>query len=163
MGQAIKPGQVVDTAKNIVCDEKFRTPLVDKDQLVSMNFLDLSSTANGDGEIYYQPIQSDGVPPGQRDLIVVIQQKTELKIQLGPAIKLAPGQDLGAFKTGVYWNRFQCQQRKVVALKTELYDASNNLKQMGVADLSTPWMEFGETSPYALLQRFLCGSGEAQK
>ena len=98
--------------------------------------------------------------------IVVIRQNTELKIgNAFPQMKLAPGEDLGAYKTAVYWDRFQCQQRKVTALKTELYDASNNLKQLGNADLSRErqWMEFGDASPFALLQRILCGPHEVQK
>ena len=158
MGQAIAPGQVAAAAKMIVCDEKFRTPLVDKEQLASMNFSDLASTWNGDGEIYYQ-LMNNEVPEGQRDAIVVIRQNTELKISnVFPQMKLPPGEDLGAYKTAVYWDRFQCQQRKVTALKTELYDASNNLKQLGNADLSQElqWMEFGDASPFALLQRILC-------
>jgi hypothetical protein len=163
-GQAITPGLVGDFARMIVCDEKFRTPLVDKEQLASMSFSDVSSTSNGDGEVYYQAMKNNEVPEGQKDVIVVIRQITELKLA-GPQIKLAPGEDLGTFKTGVYWDRFQCQQKKVVALKTESYDASNNLKQLGVADLSKElgWMEFGDTSPFALIQRIVCGPREVQK
>jgi uncharacterized caspase-like protein len=165
MGQAITPGQVGDAARIMVCDEKIRTPLVDKEQLASMDFTDLASTANGDGEVYYQEMQSTQVPEGQRDAISIIRQNTELKIDLGPQIKLAPGVDLGTYKTGVYWDRFQCQQRKFAVLKTELYDASNNLKHMGAPDLSKElqWVEFGDTSPLALLQHILCGSREVQK
>ena len=37
MGQAITPGLIGDAARKIVCDERFRTPLVDKGQLASMS------------------------------------------------------------------------------------------------------------------------------
>jgi uncharacterized caspase-like protein len=78
--QVIRAGIVGDAARIIVCNEKFRTPLVDKQQIASMSFTDLASTANGDGEIYYQQMQGDGVPEGQTDSIVVIRQITELKV-----------------------------------------------------------------------------------
>ena len=167
MGAAITPGQVADAVKKIVCDKKFRTPLVDKEQLASMSFSDLASTVKGDGEIYYQPMQSDEVPEGQKDTIVIIQQITDLEVrsEYSPQLYLAPGEDLGTFKTGVYWDRFQCQGRKMAVLKTELYDASNNLKYFGTADLSKElaWVEIQETSPFAVLQRVLCGPREVQK
>jgi hypothetical protein len=66
IGQAITPGQVGDIARMIVCDEKFRAPLVDKEQLASMNFSDLASTTNGDGEVYYQ-LMNNEVPEGRQN------------------------------------------------------------------------------------------------
>jgi hypothetical protein len=166
-GQAITPGQVAVFAKNIVCNDKLRTPLVDKEQLSSMSFSDLASTTNGDGEIYYQTVQSDGVPKGQRDVIVVIQQITALKVAsvFGPALKLDEGVDLGTYKTGVFWDRFQCQASKVSALKSEFYDESNELKLVSIADLSKEltWSEFADQSPYALLQRIVCPPREVQQ
>jgi hypothetical protein len=146
---------------------RLRTPLVDKEQLASMSFSDLSSTTNGDGEIYYQAIQSDEVPQGQRDDIVVIRQTAELKLtsQFPPGFTLVPAADLGTFKAGVYWQRIQCPERKVTSLKMEIYDASNNLKYLAVADLSKElqWSQFEENSPFALLQRIRCGPHEVQK
>jgi uncharacterized caspase-like protein len=116
IGLAIKPGMVAATAQNIVCDEKFRTPFVGKKQLASMSFTDLSSTVNGEGEIYYQAIQGDGVPQVQRDLLLVIrQQLNELKVarEINTELTL----ELGTFKTAVYWERIQCQERKASLLK----------------------------------------------
>ena len=110
-------------------------------------------------------MKNNEVPEGQRDAILVIRQNTELKLDLGPQIKLAPDVDLGTYKTGVYWQRYQCRERKTTALKTELYDASNNLKYLAAADLSKElaWAEFGDTSPFALLHRILCSPHEVQK
>jgi uncharacterized caspase-like protein len=165
IGQVIGPGMIGETAKNIVCNEKFRTPLVDKEQLASMSFSDLSSTSNGDGEMYDQAIQSDGIPQGQRDTIVVIRQNANAELKLGDQIAPGKNLDLGTFKTGVYWERLQCQARKIALLKSELYDASNELKSLAAADLAKElgWMEFGDTSPFALLQRILCGPREVQQ
>jgi hypothetical protein len=162
-GMSIQPGMVGATAKNIVCNDKLRTPLVSKVQLASMSFSDLSSTPNADGEIYYQAIQSDDVPQGQRDAIVVIKQINEVEIA-----KIAPPNltlELGQFKTGVYWDRFSCQERKLSALKSELYDASNELKYLFAVDLSKDlvWAEYQEQAPFATLQRILCGPREVQK
>jgi uncharacterized caspase-like protein len=162
-GLKITPEMVAETAKNIVCDEKLRTPLVSKKQLTTMSFSDLSSTSNGDGEIYYQAIQADGIPQSQRDAIVIFAQTDDHKVAdiFGPGVT----QDLGTFKTAVNWDRFQCQERKVTALKSEYYDASNKLQYVFAADFSKEriWMEFRDDAAFAVLQRILCGSREVQQ
>ena len=163
VGITIKPGMVAETAKNIVCDEQLRTPLVSKKQLTAMSFSDLSSTPNGDGEIYYQAIQGDGIPQNQRDAIVIFAQTNDQKVAnvFGTGVT----QELGTFKTAVHWDRFQCQERKVSALKSEYYDTSNKLQYVFAADFSKEriWMEFSDGAPFAVLQRILCGSHEVQK
>ena len=155
MGQAIQPGTVAQTAKNIVCNDKLRNPLVNKKQLATMNFSDLATLPDGDGEIYYQVIQDDDVPKAQRDAIVLFMHNNDKELITPPGVTLK----LGTYKTGVFWDRFQCQERKFSALKSEFYDASNELKHLMAADLSKEpvWSEIKETSPLDTLQQILCG------
>jgi caspase domain-containing protein len=163
VGIVIEPGTVGQTTKFIVCNDKFRTPLVSKKQLSSMNFSDLATTPNGDGEIYYQVIQGDDVPKDQRDAIVLYVFKNDVEVASTlPALSTLK---LGTYKTGVSWNRFSCQESKFSALKTEMYDASNELKSIMIADLSKEsiWTEIKENSPLATLRRILCGPNEVQK
>jgi len=51
----IVQGSVNETARHIVCDERFRTPLLQKDEPIEKSYMSLSSTAGGDGEMYYKP------------------------------------------------------------------------------------------------------------
>jgi hypothetical protein len=162
-GMSIQPGMVGATAKNIVCNDKLRTPLVSKAQLASMSFSDLASTANGDGEIYYQAVQGGDVPQGQRDAIVLIKQINDVDLAkaIGPDVTL----ELGTYKTAVFWDRFSCQEKRFSGLKSEFYDASNKLQYLIAADLSKElvWTEIQEQAPLATLQRILCGPHEVQK
>jgi uncharacterized caspase-like protein len=162
-GLKLKPGMVAETSKNIVCDEKLRTPLVSKKQLTTMSFSDLASTADGQGEIYYQAIQGDGIPQSQRDAIVIFAQTNDQKV--ADVFGSGATQELGTFKTGVHWDRFQCQERKFSALKSEYYDASNKLQYLGAANFSKErtWLEISDGSPFDVLQRILCRSTEVRK
>ena len=80
LGSKIVPGMIAGFAKNIVCDEKMRTPLVTKKQLAAMSFIDVASTANGDGEIYYQPVQNETASQTEKDAIVLIKQTNDLRL-----------------------------------------------------------------------------------
>ena len=54
IGMEIKGGMIAAAAMNIVCHEEFRTPLVTKKQLQSMNFLSLFEYAKwGRGNILF--------------------------------------------------------------------------------------------------------------
>jgi hypothetical protein len=153
IGTVIQPGTVAQTAKNIVCNEKFRTPLVSKKQLASMSFSDLASTPDGDGEIYFQVMQDDDVPQGQRSAIVIFKHNNDVEFPIPTTLII------GTYKTGVFWDRFLCQEGKFSAVKSEFYDASNELKYLTAADLSKELVsgEIHENSPLGTLQHILCG------
>jgi hypothetical protein len=173
-GTVIPPGSIAATAKKILCDEKNRTPLVTKKQLAALNSADateekLASMSffeldrNNKITVYYQAIQNEGTSKAEEDAIVVMIPQVELRIAdeaYGPGLSL----DLGTFKTEVYWQRFRCEERKSLMLKSELYDASNDLKFITAADLAQPtWAEFKESAPLGNLRRILCGPQQVQK
>ena len=174
-GTVIQPGTIAATAKNILCDENLRTPLVTKKQLGLLNSADVTEeelasmhffeiARNNYVKVYYQPVQKEGGSQFEKDAIVVIIPQAELKIAdaaFGPGLSL----DLGTFKTEVYWQRIRCGERKSLMLKHELYDASNDLKFIAAADLAqgSPWSEFKEAAPLGNLQRILCGPQQVQK
>ena len=161
IGSKIAPGMIAAAAKNIVCDEQMRTPLVTKKQLASMSFLDVASTANGDGEIYYQPVKNERAPQTEKDAIVLIKQTNDVPLAnaFGPAFS---NLNFGSFNTGVHWDQFKCDERKVFARKSEFYDRSNNLQGVIVYD---PPAEFPitEGSPFDILQHILCRKQEVQQ
>lgn len=155
IGQVLQPGTVGLTAKNVVCNDKFRNPLISKKQLASMNFPDLASMPDGNGEVYYQAIQGDDVPKGQKDAILLFKYNNDQELIPPTGVTLK----LGTYKTGVFWDRFQCQEKKFSPLKSEFYDASNKLVHLLATDLSgtLAWNEIKETSPFDTLQQILCG------
>ena len=157
LASAIAPGTVADAAKNILCDEKLRVPLVTKKQLTSMSFAHLSSTPNGDGELYYSALQNIDVPQNQKEAIVVVKLADEAKVEKWVNLQSSK-LELGSYKIQVLWERIKCEERKWTALKIETYDSSNNLVHLAATDRSKAlqWNEFLESSPTAVLQRILC-------
>jgi hypothetical protein len=85
----------------------------------------------------------------------------DLAKAIGPDVTL----ELGTYKTAVFWDRFSCQEKRFLGLKSEFYDASNKLQYLIAADLSKElvWTEIQEQAPLATLQRILCGPHEVQK
>ena len=155
-GIAIAPSDPAATLKNIVCDEDVRTPLVTKTQLASMKFSNLAITP--DFEVYYQVLQSEGTP-SEKDAIVLYRKTKENKIgDLLPAFR-GSLVELGTAKMMVGWYRFHCKERTYSVLKSELYDASNELKFISGAD-STQRSSAEQLNP---LQQTLCGPPEVEK
>jgi hypothetical protein len=148
-GIAIAPSDPAATLKNIVCDESLRTPLVTKRQLASMKFFNLAITP--DLETYYQSVQREETPGG-KDAIVLYRKTNENKIgDLLPAFR-GSLVELGTAKMIVGWYRFHCKERTYSVLKSELYDASNELKFISGADSTQRSSE--QLNP---LEQTLCG------
>jgi uncharacterized caspase-like protein len=173
-GIVIPPGSIAATAKNILCEEKLRTPLVTKRQLATLNSVDVTEEEaesinffewqrNDYIRMYYQPIHNEETLQSEREAIVVMIPQVELKI--ADELKWGLSLELGTFKTAVYWERFRCDENTLLLLKNELFDASNELKWISATDLSQqlPWAEFNEAAPGGNLRRILCGAREVQK
>jgi uncharacterized caspase-like protein len=154
-GIAIAPDGPTASLKNIVCDETVSTPTVTKKQLASMKFSNLGITP--DVEAYYQPIQREETSAGEKDAIVLLRKTKEGKIaDMLPAFR-GSLVELGTGKTFVTLERFHCKERKHSALKSELYDASNELKFISGIDLTE------RSSALDSLQLALCGPRQVQK
>jgi hypothetical protein len=164
LASKIQPGTLQDTEKNIFCDEQLRTPLVTKKQLASMSFLHLASTTDGKGEMYYTALQGAGGPQNEREAIVVSRLVNEEKVANWRPPQLSK-LEVGTFKTAVYWDRIKCVERKFLALKTELYDASNGLSYLSALNQSMilPWSDIREASPLASLHSILCTPQQVRK
>lgn len=174
-GTVIAPGTIAETAKNILCDDRLRTPLVTRrqlailnstdateEELASMNFHELQR--NNNIRVYYQPIQNEGTSEAEKDAIVVMIPNVEFKIADEAYGPQGSSVELGTFRTEVYWQRIRCGERKSLMLKRELYDASNDLKFIGATALAQPtWAEFKESAPLGSLQRILCAPRQVQK
>lgn len=59
LGQALPPGSVGSNARYMACHEEIGLPLVTKKQITDMKFISLSSTSNGDGDIFYEIHQNN--------------------------------------------------------------------------------------------------------
>jgi hypothetical protein len=153
IGVALMPGSVGLTARNIVCHDDLRTPLVTKRQLASMAFASVSSTLAGDGEIFYAPVPNVIRAQDQRELLFIIKFTDDRKLEF-PGVSA----DLPIYRTEIDRIKLQCTTAKIFSSKTEYYNASNDLVYLTAPDPSAPtnWQEFGETSPISVLQQIVC-------
>jgi hypothetical protein len=88
IGMSIPPGSVGATARNILCHDELRTSMLGKKQLSAMNFASLSSTAAGDGDIFYVPIDTGARDDDLRDMIIIFRMHQDVGYQ-GPDTSLA--------------------------------------------------------------------------
>jgi len=154
IGVAIQPGSVALTAQRILCDEELRTPLVSKSELLSMNFMSLATTPDGRGDMFYGPINfgTGSLYPNERT--VVVKGHEDHKVE-----ELFPGLSVvglpPSYRTLVERAQVDCGESKVTIVKSEYYDASNNLVFLNVP---VPLVQLNvvPTSPLGLLRRIVC-------
>jgi hypothetical protein len=73
--------------------------------------------------------------------------------------------DAPDYRTEVDRVLLKCRENKFPILKSEFYNASNNLVNVSAYDSSKEiaWAAFLEKSPYEVLQRIVCKPNEAQQ
>lgn len=154
IGVAIAPGTVSSTARKIVCHDELRTPTFGKKQLAAMNFASLASTREGDGDMFYVPIEHSTNVQDVREAILIIRLYKDVGLAL-PGISV---QDLPNYRVEVDRVRLKCSGNEIAITKSEYFDVSNNPVYLTGADPSTPiqWTPFIESSPLGVLQRIVC-------
>jgi len=158
IGTTFKPGSVGYATRNIACDENLSVPLVSKRQIAAMNFNLLSSTNDGDGEIYYGPIQSDHEVQDHKEVLFIVRffEDHNIKAFL-PAGTSIP--DPPNYRTEVNRVLLKCDENKSAITKVEFWNTANELVRMGTLDPAAPltFSEFVPFSPFATLQEIYCG------
>ena len=146
----------------MICHEELRPPLLGKKELSASSFTSLSSTVNGDGDMFYAPIRSAMNAGNVKDIMVIFKMHENTKYNFPPGVSIA---DFPDFRAEVDRILLKCDENKVARLQSNFYDASNNLIAATASDLSkeTKWDSFLEKSPYALLQGIVCKPNEAQQ
>ena len=150
MSLPLDPGSVGLSARNLVCHEGLRTPLVSKKQLTSMSFSSLSSTVEGDGDIFYKVMQNDqSTPQDKKEILFIIRSHTESVLTLNTPFSTSTSFPKYLFE--VHHSQLSCTDNTFTSLKRENYDASGNLIYITVNPLIS-WSKFKERSPFASLQ-----------
>ena len=153
IGGQLAPGSVASVARNIVCHAELRTPLVSKKQLSSMSFSSLSSTASGDGDIFYKIMQNgQSATQDKKETLFIIKMHTDQELKADPSVTLLQRKYL----TEVHRVQINCADNKMTDLRYENYDTSNNLVYTFVPPSPGNSPEIQENSPLHLLQRIVC-------
>ena len=126
-------------AQKLACREENPLLLASKQQLSSSSkFESLSSTVNGEGEIFYRAVpRSQGADADVKESLLLFKMKNEQEIQVN-------GKSVGA----KYFNELnhfmlKCTENKSAILEIGFYDSSLNLIHMALRNVN--WTEFGPT------------------
>jgi uncharacterized caspase-like protein len=157
IGQAIVPGSLNDSLKNILCSENSRVPLFSKKGLSTLNLISVSSTVKGDGEFLFAPTEVTR-SENERDVVIVFRMNQDTKYNLPAGVSFS-GEPI--YRTEVDRILLKCDQSRFTILQSEFYDAARKLVSLSVPDRSkVAEQPFLGQSPYAVLQRMVCKSAE---
>jgi hypothetical protein len=157
IGQAIVPGSLNDSLKNILCPENSRVPLFSKKVLSTLNLISVSSTVKGDGEFLFAPTEVTR-SENERDVVIVFRMNQDTKYNLPAGVPFS-GEPI--YRTEVDRILLKCDQSRFTILQSEFYDAARKLVSLSVPDRSkVAEQPFLGQSPYAVLQRMVCKSAE---
>ncbi|MGA3304059.1 MAG: toll/interleukin-1 receptor domain-containing protein [Methylovirgula sp.] len=127
IGGKVAQGTVISLAQRILCDEQMRSQLIAARQASEKNFSYLSSTINGDGDIFYGLPKATLNSPYQIELPVLVKLHDEHSFA-----ELFPGQYvLGLPATGyrafVQYLQLNCAARKIQTSSIERFDTAGYL------------------------------------
>jgi hypothetical protein len=127
LGQPIKPGSVLSLAEHILCDDQLRTPL----SLANTKLSYLTSTTNGDGDVFYGSAKVSSDSFYQIELLFVVKYREDHAIA-----DLFPGQTVvglpPSYRTSAEPLQLNCTDKKVQSTKLEYFDQENNLAYLAV-------------------------------
>jgi uncharacterized caspase-like protein len=162
IGAQIVPRSIGYTARNIVCHERSRTPIVTKKQLRAMKLASLASMPAGDGEIFYALSRSGKDIQEQREAVVLVKNNIDHNVKdffpQGVSIPDPP-----SFRTEVDWMQIRCDRNDFAITKTEFWNASDQLVRVVALDpgADVPYSQFQPYSVHATLQAIACPNGYA--
>jgi hypothetical protein len=131
--------------------------MVTKKQLADMKFKSLSSSTSGDAEIFYALSQDEKDAQDQKEVVLVFKNAADHAINEylpeGFSVPESP-----SYRTEIDRMLLRCDKNQFAIIKTEFWNASNQLVRLGTADpaIDVKFQEFKAPHPYAVLQRIVC-------
>ncbi len=171
-GLSLLPGSVGVAIRTLVCDDRIGIPTVGKERLSALNFRSLSSTLAGDGDLLFEPLINSDEKSNEKNLLFILRYFEDRKIQLpgepNEAANVVSLKNSPVYRIEVDRARLLCAEKKMAAITSEFYDASNKLVYMTARDPNVSiadWIDIKleNQSPLATLHRIFCNSGEATK
>jgi hypothetical protein len=160
----LQSGTVVSTAAHILCSEQLRTPLLSKEQIISLlrekiantNFSYLSPTPNGDGELMYgqkKPISNSAYQFESSFVTRFFEDQPFAALFPGKTILgLPPGYRARADRV-----QLDCAGKKAQFPETNYFDSETNLAYLGAPNAAPP-LDIKEGTPLAQLLSIACGA-----
>ena len=151
IGFALSETSIGAQAQKIACRPENTIFLASKKQIASgAKFELLSSTASGDGEIFYRVVSNRVVADASvKEILLVSKLKNERELVLknGDNAGIKYVSDLNDLL-------LNCAENKWTIIGTAYYDSALQIAHLSVS--SPAWAEFNATSPIALLHSIAC-------
>lgn len=130
-----------------------------------MNFRSLSSTVAGDGNLFYDPLPDASDDKNEKRFLFIFNFFEDHRVPLAQGVSVA---DPPVYRTQIDTVRLLCAEKKLLAMKSEFYDATNRMTYILAVEPDIPeakWIEIRTeiSSPLSILHRIMCNSGEASK
>jgi hypothetical protein len=154
-GPRLAAGSVAMSARNIACNEEFRTPLVGKSELASLKFPSFGDA--GDGDMFYLPIKNRNRAQNQISVTTIVRRHEDRRISTalpaGTSIE-----DASQYRFEVAQVQIYCAESEMSFSKVEYYSMSTTLVYLAAVDPSRQVRQVyvNETSPYSALRRIVC-------
>jgi hypothetical protein len=157
-GPKLISGSVAMLARNIVCQDELRTPLVRKSELASlMRFPSIRNAISEVGNFFYLPPENPKPEKSRIDVVTITKWPADMNISdiLPKGMK-----ESSKYRFEVAKTRMACDKNKMSFVKKEYYGASNQLVYMTV-DLASEsdQVDIDVTSRYGALRRIVCNLG----
>jgi hypothetical protein len=159
----IRPGSLAQSAATILCDEQLRTPLLSKKQIVEqiseMKLSYLTTSPNGDGDIFRGPIRPVSNRDYQFEALIVFNHRHDHSMS-----ELFSGNNLiglpVSFRAVAQTVRTFCKDRKAQSPQVEYYDGEGNLTAVLAPDPLQPQFP-SHGSAFEALIAIACGANVA--
>jgi TIR domain len=155
----INSGSVVSTAQHLLCDAQLRKPLLAPSEIANMKLSHLSSTPNGDGEVFYGPMMDISNPIYQKEMLFVVKHHRDHMLR-----DLDPKQNVrglsGSYRTLANLLQFDCTSRKLRAPKIDYFDQENILVYTN-APMNDPPIVPAKGTPFDKVMNMACGPSVA--
>jgi hypothetical protein len=155
----INSGSVVSLAQHLLCDEQLRKPLLAPSEIANMKLSHLSSTPNGDGEVFYGPMMDISNPIYQKELLFVIKHHRDHMLRDLDSKQNVRGLP-GSYRTLADLLQFDCTSRNLRAAKIDYFDQENILVYAN-APINDPPIAPTMGSPFDKVMNMACGPNVA--
>jgi hypothetical protein len=154
IGGKVNPGTIISQAQHILCDEELRAQLMAARRAPDNNFSYLSSTADGNGDIFYGSPKAIFNSPYQIELPVLIKLHDEHSLA-----DLSPGQNIAGLPTTGYHAvmdtlLLNCNARKIQMPSVAYFDAMGYLMDLAAA-VPSPQIDV-KANPFVTLLKIGC-------
>jgi hypothetical protein len=155
-GPRLAPGSVAMLARNLVCQDELRTPLVSKSELASLRLPSIRGNIPEAGDFFYLPPENPKLEKNQIDVVTITKWPADMDISdilpKEESMKESPRYRFEVAKT-----QMSCDKNRMSFVKKEYYNSSSQLVYMA-ADLESQSHQIyiDLTSRYGALQRIAC-------